>query len=42
MILDEEAEERYLAWLKTLNHAGDRYYEVLEEKYNEVVKELGL
>jgi hypothetical protein len=42
MIRDEEGSENYLAWLKTLSQSGDDYYETVEKKYNEVVKELGL
>src|SRR5947209_7451667 len=39
-ILDEAGKEAYSAWLKTLIDAGDTYYELVENKYNEVVKAL--
>jgi hypothetical protein len=39
LILDEEGEANYLAWLETLSHAGDMYYDMVEKKFNEVTNE---
>lgn len=40
---DEAAAQEYGAWLQTLVDAGDdTYCEVIENTYNEVIKELGL
>lgn len=41
LIQDDEADERYIAWLETSCDAGNKYYEVLEKKFQEVMRELG-
>jgi hypothetical protein len=40
LMVDEEAGKRYRDWLEELINAGDRYYDVLDKRFNEVMKEL--